>query len=37
MSGVVLFVLGLIGEYVGRIFLNVNQKPQYLVKEVVNG
>lgn len=32
--GMVLFVLGIIGEYVGRMFLNINQKPQYFVKEV---
>ncbi len=32
--GMVLFVLGVIGEYVGRMFLNINQKPQYFVKEV---
>ena len=34
-SGILLFVLGVIGEYLGRIFLNVNQKPQYLIKEVI--
>ena len=33
-SGIVLFILGIIGEYTGRIFLNVNQKPQYVVKEI---
>lgn len=32
--GITLFVLGIIGEYIGRIFLNINQKPQYFVKEV---
>ena len=33
-SGIILFVLGIVGEYVGRIFLNINRKPQYFVKEV---
>lgn len=33
-SGMILFILGIIGEYVGRMFLNVNQKPQYFVKEI---
>ena len=27
-------VVGLIGEYLGRMFLAVNRKPQYLVREV---
>jgi len=34
-SGIILFVLGIIGEYLGRIFLSINQKPQYLIKEVI--
>lgn len=35
LSGIILFILGIVGEYMGRIFLNVNQKPQYVVKEVL--
>jgi len=34
-SGVILFVLGILGEYMGRIFLNLNHKPQYVIREVV--
>ncbi len=34
LSGVILFVLGIIGEYLGRIFLNVSNKPQYIIKEI---
>lgn len=34
LFGTILFVLGIIGEYLGRMFLNINQKPQYCVKEV---
>ena len=33
-SGVQLITIGLIGEYIGRIHLNQNQKPQYAVREV---
>lgn len=34
--GVVLMVLGLIGEYIGRIFLCINNEPQFVIKEKVN-
>ena len=34
-SGTQLVMLGLIGEYLGRIFLTVNQRPQSVVREVV--
>lgn len=34
MSGLILCVLGLIGEYVGRIYMCINNTPQYVVKEI---
>ena len=34
-SGTQLVMLGLIGEYIGRMFLTVNQRPQAVVREVV--
>jgi glycosyltransferase involved in cell wall biosynthesis len=34
-SGTQLVMLGLIGEYVGRMFLAINQRPQAVVREVV--
>jgi undecaprenyl-phosphate 4-deoxy-4-formamido-L-arabinose transferase len=36
-SGTQLILLGLIGEYIGRMFLSVNQRPQSVVREVVHG
>ena len=35
-SGTQLVILGLIGEYLGRMFLTVNQRPQSVVREVVS-
>jgi undecaprenyl-phosphate 4-deoxy-4-formamido-L-arabinose transferase len=34
-SGTQLLMLGLIGEYLGRLFLTVNQRPQSVVREVI--
>ena len=34
LSGVQLVILGVIGEYLGRMFLTANQKPQYMVRTV---
>lgn len=36
MFGIILLVLGLIGEYLGRIYICLNNAPQYVVKECVN-
>lgn len=36
IGGIILIVLGLIGEYVGRIFMCVNASPQYVERQVVN-
>jgi undecaprenyl-phosphate 4-deoxy-4-formamido-L-arabinose transferase len=34
-SGVQLVMLGLLGEYLGRMFLTINRRPQSVVREVV--
>jgi glycosyltransferase involved in cell wall biosynthesis len=34
LGGVQLLALGVIGEYLGRLHLNVNRKPQYVIREV---
>ncbi len=36
VGGLILLLLGLIGEYVGRIYICLNQSPQYVIKESVN-
>ena len=35
VGGVILIMLGLVGEYVGRVFMCVNATPQYVEREVV--
>jgi len=35
LGGVILLVLGLIGEYIGRIFMCTNAAPQFVLREVV--
>jgi glycosyltransferase involved in cell wall biosynthesis len=34
LAGVQLMILGVMGEYLGRMFLTANRKPQYLVRRV---
>lgn len=34
MSGMILCVLGMIGEYIGRIYMCINNMPQYAIKEI---
>jgi glycosyltransferase involved in cell wall biosynthesis len=34
LGGVQLLALGVIGEYLGRLHLNVNRKPQYVIRQV---
>ena len=35
IGGMVMILLGMIGEYVGRIYININSLPQYVVREKV--
>lgn len=35
MGGFQLMGLGIVGEYVGRTYMNINRKPQYVIKEIV--
>lgn len=36
IGGMILFVLGVIGEYIGRIYICLNSSPQYVIKELKN-
>jgi undecaprenyl-phosphate 4-deoxy-4-formamido-L-arabinose transferase len=35
-GAVQLLCIGLLGEYIGRIFICINKSPQYVIKEVIN-
>ena len=35
VGGMIMFLLGLIGEYVGRVYICINQAPQYVIRERV--
>ena len=35
-GGIIMILLGLIGEYLGRIYICINASPQYVVKETIN-
>lgn len=35
-GGMIMILLGLIGEYVGRIYISLNNSPQYVIREKVN-
>jgi len=35
-SGMIMLILGLAGEYIGRIYMSVNHYPQYVVRKKIN-
>lgn len=36
LGGVITLAVGMLGEYVGRIYVSVNKKPQYVVRDVID-
>ena len=34
IGGMLMLMLGLIGEYIGRIYISLNDAPQYVVREI---
>jgi undecaprenyl-phosphate 4-deoxy-4-formamido-L-arabinose transferase len=30
----IMFMLGLIGEYIGRIYISLNNSPQFVIREI---
>jgi polyisoprenyl-phosphate glycosyltransferase len=36
LAGIVMLMLGLIGEYIGRIYISLNRSPQYVIRGTLN-
>lgn len=36
IGGIIMLMLGMIGEYIGRIYICINNSPQYVIKEKYN-
>jgi undecaprenyl-phosphate 4-deoxy-4-formamido-L-arabinose transferase len=35
-GGMIMVMLGMIGEYIGRIYISMNNSPQYVIREQWN-
>ncbi len=35
-SGMIMLILGILGEYIGKLILSINETPQYIIRETVN-
>ena len=35
-GGMIMLMLGMIGEYIGRIYISMNNSPQYVIREAIN-
>ena len=36
VGGIIMLMLGIIGEYIGRIYISINNSPQYVIRESIN-
>ena len=36
IGGMIMFMLGLIGEYIGRIYISLNNSPQFVIRQTYN-
>ena len=36
IGGLIMFMLGILGEYIGRIYICINNSPQYVIRETIN-
>jgi len=35
VGGMIMFMLGIIGEYIGRIYISINNSPQFVIREII--
>ena len=36
LSGIIIFIMGIIGLYIGKVFDNVKNRPTYIIRERLN-
>lgn len=36
IGGMIMLMIGLIGEYIGRIYISINNSPQFVIRETIN-
>ena len=36
LFGITFLMLGIIGEYIGKLILNINKTPQFVVRDIIN-
>ncbi|MEL7657635.1 MAG: glycosyltransferase, partial [Bacillota bacterium] len=36
VGGIIMLILGIIGEYVGRQYVSINKAPQYVIRDTIN-
>ena len=36
LGGLIMIMLGILGEFIGRIYMTSSDKPQYIVRQTVN-
>ncbi|MCL2110668.1 MAG: glycosyltransferase family 2 protein [Clostridiales bacterium] len=37
IGGITMFMLGLLGEYIGRMYISINESPQYVIRKIAKG
>jgi len=36
IGGIIMLMLGFLGEYIGRIYISLNKSPQYVLRQTIN-